>query len=556
LSLAYFDTKENKLKKITALFCAALLAFPLSSCGKDDKGSGANHLYDVPLSGNPKSLDPQFANDPSSNTVIKNLYSGLVSADENGNIVCCNAESYTVSSDQLTYTFKLRQDNYWFFDKNNNDEIDEDEYFPVTAHDYIFALQRVLDPIMQSPYASNFMCIKNGSSIISGKDDPLNAGLTAIDDFTLQITLDYPSAEFLGMMSTAAAFPCNREFFDSTKGRYGLDDNSVMSNGPFYVRQWFYDPYGSHNILYMRRNEINANEKFQVLPAYVSFTIQKSDSDIRVLFKNGKIECFSTLQDSYNKKKYSVKSSPAITLGLVFNPDDKVFSNTNLKKALAYSIDRNSLSSSIGDDAETASGIIPPAVRLAGRSYRELSSDSQFSIYDLDKARKCLQDAKKELNIGSVESVKILVNAEIADSGDLHHLSQSWQDTLGIYIGIEDVTADEFNQRIADGNYSIALYPVKGDLCSGLSVINQFEKNDCLKAAAGKTSFTESILKCSDVPSLVEAYTNAEKTITESFGFIPIFYKNAYLVSSNDNESLIYDPFTGAIDYRLAQNFS
>lgn len=171
MSLAYFDTKENKLKKITALFCAALLAFPLSSCGKDDKGSGANHLYDVPLSGNPKSLDPQFANDPSSNTVIKNLYSGLVSADENGNIVCCNAESYTVSSDQLTYTFKLRQDNYWFFDKNDNDEIDEDEYFPVTAHDYIFALQRVLDPIMQSPYASNFMCIKNGSSIISGKDN-------------------------------------------------------------------------------------------------------------------------------------------------------------------------------------------------------------------------------------------------------------------------------------------------------------------------------------------------------------------------------------------------
>lgn len=544
------------MKKITALFCAALLTFPFYSCGKDDKGSGANHMYDVPLSGNPQSLDPQFANDPSSNTVIKNLYSGLVSTDENGNITCCNAESYTISPDNLTYTFTLRQDNYWFFDTNGDDVINDDEYFPVTAQDYIFALQRVLDPKMQSPYASNFMCIKNGSQIIKGEAAPESAGISAPDDFTVEITLDYPSAEFLGMLSTAAAFPCNREFFDSTKGRYGLDDNSVMSNGPFYVRQWFFDPYGNHNILYMRRNEVNANEQFQVLPAYVSFTIQDSDSDIVDLFKEDKIECFSTLNGSYNKKKYSVKSSPAITLGLVFNPDDKYFSNENLRKALAYSIDRSSLSERIGDDIETASGIIPPAVRLAGRSYRELSSDSQFSSYDLDEAKKCLQNAKSELKIGSFESVKIMVNAETADSGDLHVLSQYWQDTLGIYIGIEDVTADEFEKRIADGDYSIALYPLKGDLGSGLSVIEQFEKNDCLKAVIGNASFRETIMKCGDIQSLVDAYTSAEKSIIGSFGFIPLFYKNSYLVSSRDNESLIYDPFTGAVDYRLAQNYS
>ncbi len=544
------------MKKTAALLCTALLVFPLSSCEKKDKGTGANHLYDVPLSGNPKSLDPQFANDPSSNTVIKNLYSGLVSSDINGNIVCCNAESYTVSSDQLTYTFTLRQDNYWFYDQNDNDEIDENEYFPVTAHDYVFALQRVLDPRMQSPYASNFSCIKNGSSVINGKTAPETAAIFAPDDFTLEITLEYPSAEFLGMLSTAAAYPCNREFFDSTKGRYGLDDNSVMSNGPFYVRQWFFDPYGKHNILYMRRNEINVNEKFQVLPSYVSFTIQNSDSDVQELFKNGEIECFSTLQNSYNKNKYSVKSSPAITLGLIFNPQSKTFSNKNLRKALAYSIDRNYLSDQINDDTEIASGIIPPAVTLAGRSYRELSSDSQFSVYDPDNARKCLQDAKKELNIGSVESVKILVNAETADSGDLHLLSQIWQDTLGIYIGIEDVTAEEFNKRIADGNYTIALYPLKGDIGSGISVIGKFEKIDCLKSAAGNASFTEDILRCADISSLVESYTSAEKTITGGYGFIPLFYKNAYLISSNDNESLIYDPFTGSIDYRLAQNFS
>lgn len=545
------------MKKTAIFLCASMLALPLASCGKDDRGDGLNHMYDVPLCGNPQSLDPQFANDPSSNTVIKNLYSGLVSMDQSGKISCCNAESYTVSPDNLVYTFKLRQDNYWFFDSNENDYIDDDECFPVVADDYVFAFQRILDPQMQSPYASDFSCIKNAGSIIKKEASPESAGVTALDEYTLEITLDYPSAEFLGMLTSSAAYPCNKEFFYSTKGRYGLDEDSVMSNGAFYVRQWFYDPYGVHNILYMRRNDKNISEQYPISPGYLSFTIQKSDSDIKQLFKNEEIDCFTTMNSSYSSKKYSVTSSKATTLGLIFNPDDRYFANQNLRRALALSIDRNDLDGRIGSDISIASGIIPPAVSLAGRSYRELASDSQFSSYNLEEAKKYLETAKQELNIGSVESIKILVNAETVNSGDLHILSQSWQETLGIYIGIEDVTADEFNRRIAEGDFSIALYPLKGDMNSGLSVIEQFEKREFLKESLGKDfSYTEKIRKCQTVADLVETYRSAEQDIISSFGFIPLFYKNSYLVANKDNEEIFFDPFSESVDFRLAKNYS
>ena len=545
------------MKKTTFFLCALILALPLASCGKDDRGDGLNHMYNVPLCGNPQSLDPQFADDPSSNTVIKNLYSGLVSMDQSGKISCCNAESYTVSPDNLVYTFKLRQDNYWFFDSNDNDYIDDDECFPVVADDYVFAFQRILDPQMQSPYASDFSCIKNAKSIINKEASPESAGVTALDKYTLEITLDYPSAEFLGMLTSSAAYPCNKEFFYSTKGRYGLDEDSVMSNGAFYVRQWFYDPYGVHNILYMKRNDKNISEQYQISPSYLSFTIQKSDSDIKQLFKDEEIDCFTTMNNSYNSKKYSVTSSKATTLGLIFNPDDNYFSNQNLRKALALSIDRNDLSGRIGSDISIASGIIPPAANLAGRSYRELYSDSQFSSFNLEEAKKYLEAAKQELNIGSVESIKILVNAETVNSGDLHILSQSWQETLGVYIGIEDVTADEFNRRIADGDFSIALYPLKGDINSGLSVIGQFEKNEFLKKSLGKDfSYTDKILKCQTVAELVEIYRSAEQDIISGFGFIPLFYKNSYLVANKDNEEIFFDPFSESVDFRLAKNYS
>ena len=274
------------MKRIIAAMCAALCTVSLFSCGSSDTNGGEGHMYSVALKGNPQSLDPQFAEDESSATVIKNLYSGLMQTDKDGNLSVCTASDYNVSADGLVYTFDLREDNYWFFDENDDDVIDDGEYFPVTAADYVFALKRLLDPQMKSPYAKDFACIKNGEKILSGQLSPDDSGIVAKSDTQLEITLDYPCAEFLKLLSTQAAFPCNEEFFLSTKGRYGLDDRSVMSNGPFYVRQWFYDPYGSNNILYMRKNSANVCESYEVLPSYVSFSIEEGQI-VGIVGKNG-----------------------------------------------------------------------------------------------------------------------------------------------------------------------------------------------------------------------------------------------------------------------------
>ena len=544
------------MKRIIAAACAVLCCVSLFSCGSSDTNEGTGHMYSVSLQGNPESLDPQFAEDPSSATVIKNLYSGLMQTDISGNLSCCNAESYTVSDDGLIYTFTLREDNYWFFDENDDDIIDDDEYFPVTADDYVFALKRLLDPKMQSPYAKDFACIKNGEKILRGELPPDTSGITAKSDRILEITLDYPCAEFLKLLSTQAAFPCNEEFFLATKGRYGLDDRSVMSNGPFYVRQWFYDPYGSNNILYMRKNEVNENDRYEILPSYVSFSIEDTEADIKQLFKDEETECFTSLGSSgYNTKKYSVTGIKATTLGLVFNPDIKTFANADMRRALAFSIDRDSLGEQVGSDVQVAYGIIPPAVMQLGRSYRELSSDKQFDVYDREQAISEYESAVKTLGNISFDGVKILVCSNTIDSGYVHYLVQSWQELFGFYIGIEDVTETDFYQRITDGDYTIALYPVKGSFNSGLSVIDEFETVDCLMTDLGDSTYTYDIMHCESVSQLVDRYTAAEKTILSEYRFIPLFYKSSYLIARKENDDIIYDPFSGAVDYRVARNY-
>lgn len=526
------------------------------SCGNEDKGDGLNHLYDVPLLGNPASLDPQYANDPSSNTVIKNMYSGLMKSDENGSISCCNAASYEISADGMTYTFKLRNDNYWFADKNRNDIIEKSEYFPVTADDYVFAFQRILDPKMQSPYAKLYSCIKGGEKIISGDLQPVSAGVRAIDDYTLEIKLDYPSAEFLSLLAAAPASPCNKEFFDSTKGTYGLDDKSVMCNGAFYMRQWFYDPYGSHNILYMRRCDINTSPERQVLPSFLSFTIEKTEDDVREKFKDDQVECFTTLSSSLSSKKYNIDGSSGITLGLIFNNKDGYFASESLRRAIAYSINRGELADELSDDIQAAYGIVPPAAVLAGRSYREVAGDKVFDMYKPEEAAKLVEKAKNELKVGSFNSIKILVCADTVDSEYLHLLSQSWQDDLGIYIGIEDVTREEFYERIDSGNFGLALYPLKGDMASPVSVISCFETDARLKSASDGKVHSAEIMRAKTVAEELDKCTAAEREILEKCGFVPVFYKNSYLVSHSDNEDIFYDPFTGAVDYRSAKNYS
>ena len=544
------------MKKISLAIFAAVFSMTAASCGSSDRGDGLGHMYDAALCGNPSSLDPQYASDQASATVIKNMYSGLLRTDQGGNITCCNAESYTVSPDGLTYTFRLRKDNYWFRDADRDDVIAEGEYFPVKADDYVFAIQRLLDPNMQSPYAAYYSCIKNGGKIIAGSLPADSAGARAVDDYTLEIVLDYPSASFLTMLAAAPASPCNREFFESTKGTYGLSDSSVMSNGAFYMRQWFYDPYGSHNILYMRRCDINVNENNAVLPTFLSFSVEKDEDGVWSCLKGGDAECMTTFNSSRASKKYSVTPSASVTLGLIFEQKDSCFKSASLRKALALSIDRDKLADGISDDMTAAYGIIPPASILSGRSYRELYSDRGFAEYDREAAAKLFEDAKAELKTGRFDSLKIMVCANTVDSSVLHLLTQQWQDTFGIFIGIEDVSAEEFEQRLADGDFTVALYPLSGDVNTPLSTIAQFEMKKELSAASGGKKRLDELMRCGSVSETVEKLSAAERGILENYGFIPVFYKNTYLIMDKDNEDIFYDPFTGAVDYRLAKNYS
>ena len=185
--------------------------------------------YDLP--GTPATLDPQSANDPYAFTVINEIFEGLTRVQEDGSIGLGAAESYQVSQDQLTYTFTLKEGLHW------------SKRVLLYRQRFRLCFRRLLNPRTKSQTAHNFYCIKNafrGGCRHHGRG-PIRSLRNS--DTELVIQLERPNAFLLELLSTAPAMPCNEQFFNETKGEYGLKGAALISNSAYQADKWIVDSY-------------------------------------------------------------------------------------------------------------------------------------------------------------------------------------------------------------------------------------------------------------------------------------------------------------------------
>lgn len=554
------------MKKIISVFTAALIASSalFTGCSKSTS-DGANYTFDYAMPGNPESLDPQYASDENSRTVIGNLFLGLMTMDDKGVLQNGVADSYTASDDGLIYKFELKKDCYWFYDTNENEEVEKDEYFPVTAKDFVFAFQRIFNPETCSPHKEDFLCLKNAESISKGDMDYTEIGVHASGDTELVFELDYANAGFLNSLATTAAMPCNEEFFYNTKGRYGLDDKSVMSNGAFFIRQWFYDPYGHDNFVYMQRNLANDNHD-KVYPSFLNFYIKDTKEESESSFWSGDSDVLLTfINNKKDTKDNEVRQYDNYTLGIIVNPEDPSYSNANIRKALAYGIDKSSFEGNLSDDLKPAYGIIPPGISFLNKSYRELNSERTAAVtsdgkaidYNSELAVSCFEAGMASMDKKSLGNIKILVPENLMDTEYLHLVTQNWQTLFGFYIGIEEVPEDEYYDRLANKKYTMAVYPLTGDYNSPSAVLEKFQSgyNDIYYSNSELDNVIKELKTLDNYNNGVETYLKAEQIILNDFCFIPVFYKTEYEVMGTGNHDIIFDPFTKQLFFRYAKYY-
>lgn len=542
----------HKLLKIPAVLISAAILIATSGCGEDES-SGMDYAFNYGLCANPENLDPQLAEDEASLTIIQNTFEGLVGYDENGILQYAGADTCEISEDGLSYKFILKNDRYWY--DGVHDKV------AVTAYDYVFAFQRIFNPVTCSPYRETFSFLKNADEIINGSMDYTKIGVSAEDSLTIVFELDYAEPCFLELLTTSPAMPCNQEFFEGTKARYGLDEQSVISNGPFYIKQWFYDPYGKDNFIFLRRNTANMSESYDVSPYSVNFIIEKSDTDMEKNFKTGKYDCIVSENPAEYRniisRPYDISEYICCTLGIIINPEDDILSDENIRKALSLSVDRSLYKDKLVSSYQVAYGIIPPSIMAGNKNYRECTDEQIISEFNPAKAAELLRTGYDNLSIENAEGLTIMTCPDYADTVYINELINIWHDTLGISLHIEEVELSEYKRRIAERDYQMAVYEISGELNNPYSILRQFSsENNILGYCSDETdSMLREAAHITGTDKKCIAYAEIESDIIRNCGFIPFYYKKDYFISGNGSKNLLFNPFSKTVYFRYGKNF-
>src|SRR3954462_12770424 len=195
---------------ITRRAAVALAVLGLAAAGP----ARAEMVYRVATMGEPKTLDPHHVSGIWENYIVGDAFLGLLTDAADATPIPGAAESWQVSDDGKTYTFKLR-DHQW------------SDGQPVTADDFVFALRRILDPKEAAEYASILYPIKNAEALSSGKvQGTENLGVRAVDPKTLEIQLENPTGYFLELLTHYTAYPGPKH----TVEQYGADWSSPSTS--------------------------------------------------------------------------------------------------------------------------------------------------------------------------------------------------------------------------------------------------------------------------------------------------------------------------------------
>lgn len=518
----------------------------LTGC-REQEDDGRGYLFICTLAGNPGCIDPQYTDNENAEIVMETIMEGLMRLDETGNLVMAGAEEYSVSRDRLCYRFRLREDSYWYTAWKDKEEAE-----PVTASDYVYAFRRLLNPETGAPHAEEYLCLKNAAAILSGQMKPEELGVTA-DGETVIFELDYPEEDFLYLLTQSCTFPCNEEFFLSTNGRYGLNEQAILCNGAFYLTKWVYDDYGSGNFMTFQKNSMYYDAE-EISPVSLQFNLMHTQREADEDFAHGYADIIFTGTYPVNyleSEKYVVQSSCAETLGLVFNPENEILQSEAFRKALAYGIDRESYAMRVNGNLQPASGIIPPAVQILGRSYRELYADEPLIPgYAPEESERLFAEVISMISINEFNALKILLPETFTDTEALLSICQGWQDISGHYIGIEQVSVKEYESRIESGEYSIALRSLETPWNSCYASIR-----NSVEQLGAEASILESLTGDESLSEKVYLYGEAEREILAGNEFIPLFYQEMYLIYTADNAEIYARPFSRSIDFRKAKHY-
>ena len=527
-------------KKILSLFLALVAAISLCACG----GSSEDILI-LPIESDPICLDPQVADSKEAKLMIANCFEGLVRLDKDYKIIPGVAESWEISKDGLTYTFKLRKDTHWKLLNSFEDVLPEgykDTYrTQVIAADFVYGISRALDPATQAGDAEKLFSIKNASAVNSGKQPTSALGISSQDDSTLVITLERANPDFLRILTLPVAMPCHEEFFKATHAKYCLDLKYTFCNGPFYLSRWAED-----NTLSMYKNdEYKGNVK--VNPDELYFYVNTEEASVVKKISQRTYDCAFLSEAAKNElsdnDKLSNYSTENMIYGLCFNCSDSVLSDEDMRRALAMVTKTSELTAN-SDNAFTK-GIVPDCVRYGENSYREAAGNVSGIAYNEQQALTLWKKGLKKLDITTAE---VIITCAEENAPLMQQTIQNWQRVFStsILAKVEVKTAEQISTMIYNTSYQVLYHKITTDSSTVTDTLKKFTSDSSSNifgfADKNYDKTVNSIITTYSGAAKLNGCVNAEKYILDKAVFLPMLGGSSYAVVNKGVDGLYFAP--------------
>lgn len=330
----------------------------------------AEMVYNRGNSADPESLDPHKTSTVYEAHILRDLYQGLVMQDAKAELIPGAAESWTISDDGTVYTFKLRDGAVW----SNGD--------PVTAEDFVYSFRRLEDPATAAEYASMLYVVKNAEAVNTGAAKPEEIAVRAIDQMTLEITLNAPTPYFLEMLTHQSTYPVHRASIEAL-GDDWVKPGNLVSNGAFTLAEFV---PGDHIKVVKNPKFIDADS---VKLDAVNYIPTEDRSTALKRYEAGELHSnddLPTEQLADLKAKFGDQIRVGPYLGTYYYAvkwNKEPWNNTELRQAISMAIDRDFLAEKVwGNSMFPAYSMVPPGIEGYQTSEADYAGMSQLDRED------------------------------------------------------------------------------------------------------------------------------------------------------------------------------
>ncbi len=531
------------MKKLLALLLTGLILASAMPLALAEAQLAEDQTFTFASANDLTTLDVSLMNDEMSGLVMYAVNDALI-RHESGQVVPGIAETYDVSADGLVYIFHLR-DAQWA------------DGVAVTAGDFVYSYLRTLDPATGSSQVESFDSIKGAIAYYSGENTDTDAvGIKALDDKTLEITLETPDPFFIESMARGINFyPIRKDYVEQYGADYASTPDKFIGCGPFVLAEWVQ----------------TASLTFDKNPAYwdaANITLDQvvelivADSNTASgMFDLGEVDALYSINAAQISiyPDFQSKDSGTTLQYLSFLCDEgKVMANQNLRLALSNAINREAIVKAISAPGTmVADRVMIPTQTLDGVSIaaQYTASTGIPAQGNVEKAKEYLNAALADLGVASaaeLPAIRYVAMESVSHKAMAEALQAQWAQNLGVNVEIDIRPVPQAIGALLSGDFDIFLVSVSAGvdpdtILGGFTVgggnnyshWNNQAYTDLIAAQSFETDYTK---RFTDLAA-------AEQMILDEAGIAPLWVPGGAFVAQEYVQNLGFGPWTGSIEF-------